>query len=70
MDWENTSQLNFDFNEFEHGIQNDSPVKTGSERDSDYDPERECLSQVCRNERIEATTQKEEKKLENVMFVL
>ena len=41
--WENVSQLDFDFTEFEMGIQNDSPDKTGYDRDSDYEPESEHL---------------------------
>ena len=38
------SHADFDFNEFESGIENDSPVKTGYELDSDYEPESEHLS--------------------------
>ena len=37
-------QLNFDFNEFEGGIQNNSPVKTAYDCDSDYEVENETLS--------------------------
>ena len=44
MDWENIAQLNCDANEFDASIQEDSPVKTRYERDSDYEPENECLS--------------------------
>ena len=50
VDWENTSQLNFDFNEFELGMQKDSPVKTEYERDSDYEPENEHLSPAALKE--------------------
>ena len=44
VDWENTSTVNFDINEFENGIESNSPVKTGYELDSDYEPESEHLS--------------------------
>ena len=36
--------MNFDFNEFESSIQNDSPVKTGYQQDSNYEPESERSS--------------------------
>ena len=43
LEWDKVSKLDFNINEFEFDLIEESPPKKGYERDSDYDPEEEKL---------------------------